>query len=253
MVATAEGEPSVTRNMLKRIVCRGLGLLLLTNACAALPAFDTTLSGTDFDVLYDSTRLDLFGSPSLSGDTIFFTPTGFSATSLNGAGSQLTHATIDFELAAKPGFNFAQLQVVERGDYQLSGMGSTVKVTGQLSAFDPNNPINAFGFQFMAVPGSTPLTLNDGDLHPWQAGASLDVSHDPFSRPHALNVTLENLLTATTAPGAAGSVAFIEKKFAGAPISSLDVPAVPLPGALWLFGSGLLVLGPLLWRRRATG
>jgi hypothetical protein len=241
----------VIQNALKPIISRALGLLLLANAWAAWAAFDTTISGTEFDVLFDSTRLDLFGTPSLSGNTIFFTPTAFSATSLNGAGSQLTHATINFELAAKPGFSLAQVQVVERGDYQLSGMGSAVKVTGQLSAFDPKDPVNAFAFQFLAVSGSTPLTLNDGDLHPWQAGANIDVSHNPFSQPRELNVTLENILTATTLPGAGASFAFIEKKFAGAPISPLDPSAIPVPGAPWLFASGLLALGPLLRPRRA--
>ncbi len=237
------------RNALKRIAHRAFASLLLATSYVAWAAL-VTIPGTDFDVVYDNTSLGLFGAPSLSGDTIFFTPVTFAATSSNGAGTQLTNSTINLRLVAKPGFSFGQIQLLERGDYTLNGAGSSVNAGGQLSAFDINDPINAFGSQFITVSGATPLTINDALFHPWRAGANLDVSSDPFSQPRELNVTLENVLTATTQPNVSPSLAFIEKKFAGAPIS-LQVLAVPLPAALWLFGSGLLVLVPLLRRVRA--
>ena len=44
------------------------------------------LDGVAFDIYYDDTALDLFGTPTLSGDVLYFTPTSFKAESLNGAG-----------------------------------------------------------------------------------------------------------------------------------------------------------------------
>ncbi len=70
--------------------------------------------GTDFDVIYNPATLGLFGSLSLSGDTLEFTPNNFIATSLNGQGVVTpTGATTasGIQLVANPGFHFGSLQL----------------------------------------------------------------------------------------------------------------------------------------------
>lgn len=211
-----------------------------------------TLSGSSFDLTYDDALLGLWGAPSLSGTTIFFTPTSFLAQSTNGSpptgGVVATTSTINLTLTAKPGFSFGTLALTERGDYVLNGAGSSVSVGGQLIAFDQSNPINSYSASFINPSPTTPLTTNNNSLQPWQAGASLAVGLPPFFDPTVLRVTLQNQLIATTTPaGGAGSLAFIQKKFAGAPVT-LEVLPLPEPGAMLLVSIGLVPLLGVLKR-----
>lgn len=237
--ATPTGVLQGTRVRYHRLMLGLLAGLIAVPAFAALQ----TISGSSFDLTYDDTRVGLFGAPSLVGNTIFFTPGAFIAESTNGAGVDLTTSTINFILAAKPGFSFGTLALVERGDYRLNGIGSTVGIGGQLIAFDESDPIGTYSFDFIDPNPAMPLIINNATLQPWRGDASLKVSQLPFFDPTVLRVAIQNQLTATTtAAGAEGSYAFIQKKFTGAPVT-LEVLPVPVPGALWLFVAGV---GPLL-------
>src|SRR5579862_7654168 len=112
------------------------------SSSASLPARASTitLTGAHFDVTYDPSTLNLFGSLNLVGDNLFFTPSNFKATSTNGAGVVTTDSTASgIVLSAHPGYQFGALTLAELGDYQLEGPSSTVSVSGQLRAFDFNN------------------------------------------------------------------------------------------------------------------
>jgi hypothetical protein len=64
-------------------------------------------------------------------------------------------------------------------------------------------------------------------------------------------VTIENVLTATSITQAES--AFIEKKFAGGSVGLVVNPtAIPVPAAIWLFGSGLLGLVGIARRKRGS-
>jgi hypothetical protein len=233
------------KNMLLKMLA-GSALLL---GSSAVPAAIITLNGTNVNFTYDDSLLGLFGAPTVSGDTIYFTPTNIKAISLNGAGSVIASSTVNVVVTAHQGVNMGALSLQERGDYSLSGEGSSVDLGGQLRAFDISNPLNVEDSSFITT--SSDLTLNDGKFHNWVGTADIDLSTALWVNTTSINMTLENVLTATTIDFP--STAFIEKKFAGVVVTVGGVPPsevpVPVPAAAWLFGSGLMGLAGVARRR----
>jgi hypothetical protein len=219
-------------------------MLLKTLACSALllgssavPAAMITLNGTNVSFTYDDSIPSFFGTPMVSGDAIYFTPTNFKAISLNGAGSVITSSTFNIVVTAHQGVTMGALNLQERGDYSLSGNGSSVDLGGQLRAFDISNPLNVEDSSFITT--SSDLTLNHGN---WVGTAGINLGTAQWLNATSINMTLENILTATTIDFP--SAAFIEKKFVGVGITVGSVPPseVPVPTAAWLFGSGLVAM-----------
>lgn len=255
---------------------RGFVVAALVGATGMAQAAIITLTGVNFNVNYDNTKLGLFGVPTLgANDTLFFTLNSFSAQSLNGASAQLTASTISgIELVAKGTYQFGSLKLVEFGDYQLQGAGSTVAVTGQLRAFNASisgttgNAITTQTTKGLTVSPTTPLNLNDGINHDWFATSTINGSTAPvvptfLNGVNALNsvntttgtrvlgVAVENILTAFTPPVGNPFIqqAFIEKKFAGVQIAVSPVPEAPSP---MLMVGGLALMGFVL-RKKCTG
>lgn len=234
----------VRTDMLPRIT---IGLAL---ACCALffanaaSADEVVVSdpGSDFDLIYDSDQLGLFGTPTLINNTIFFTPTSFFALSEDGSppfgdGEEITNSTVTFRLVAKDSSKLLKnFQVQANGDYRLDGAGASVDVDGQIRLFDPENSFAQFTDPL--TPQSN-LAINDGNSHDWVATAGIT----NFPGSNEVVVTLQNILTASTT--LLGTSAFIEKKFEG-----IMITVIPIPAAAWLFGSGLIGLG--IMRRRRT-
>ena len=233
-----------------------LAIALSGIASGAAHATDITLIGTDFDLTYDDTKLGLFGAPILNGDVISFTFDNFRAESLNGQGFVTVDSTISgITLQAKNGFQFGSLLLGEFGDYAALGPLSTVDVLGQVRAFDVNNSLSTQTDSSLVVNPLTPLNLNDGANHDWQASAEI-TNDTPVLPPlfgtgtnnwlgsaSEVGLTLENRLSTYTQPGETfAQFAFIEKKFAGVGVTVMS--AVPdasgslsmLAGLLGLFG-----------------
>lgn len=226
-----------------------IGMMLLSSGFAS--AASITLDGTNVSFTFDDTLLGLYGTPSVTGDTMYFTPTGFRAVSTNGAGTVINSSNMNIVITSNDGMELSYIAFQERGDYSLNGGGSSVDVSGQIRAFDIANPLTVEDSAFILT--SSNLSINDNKLHNWVATANLDLSTALWDDVSAINFTLENILEATTV--SRFSKAFIDKKFAGFSITASSIDgsappsAVPVPTAAWLFGSGLIGLVGVSRRR----
>ena len=218
------------------------GIILLSQTVTgAAFAASVTLSGTTIDFTFDDAMLGLFGTASVSGDSLYFTPTDFVAQSSNGAGYVLTNETINVQVTAHQGYSFSSFDFSEKGDYLLLGSGSSVDVTGQVRLFDVANPFVDITSSLAPV---APLTQVGVPTHDWVAQTSTDLS--AWNTANTINVTVENLLLAsTTAPN---SLAFVEKKFVGLNFVTTPVPEAETY-AMMLAGLGLI--GFVVRRRTA--
>jgi hypothetical protein len=228
--------------------------LLILSLCAAFSqanAVTFLLTGTNFDVQYDDATVGNFGTPSLSGNVVFFTPTNFKAESMNGTGFATASGTVNFLVIPKNDYVLTEVVLQERGDYILRGSSSFASVTGQTRAFSLQRPLVD-----IASPISTNsnLTFNTGLQQNWLAGSTLQLGALSLRPNQSINYTVENLLEAYTESNDSGPRrAFIEKKFVGFSVAgySASVSPVPEPSTVLMMLSGLGLVG-LVARKRTT-
>ncbi len=221
-----------------------LALAGLWMAAAQAHASMVTLVGQDFDISYDTAALDaLFGAPTLSGNTIHFSPSLFSAQSLAGDEDVTRTATTNLLLRLHAGRQWTQISLVEQGQYSLSGSQSLVDVGGQLRVFDLNNFSTEVTRRLLPT---TALNTADGAIHAWEASASVEAAANAsLAQATQLNLTLQNSLEAYTDSSESGPVKALIAKAAnpnGVTLEITTISAVPEP-ASW--GLGVLGLGAL--------
>jgi hypothetical protein len=228
----------------KRIVFVGLSLLFSQGHAATM-----LLAGVDFDIQYDDARLGSFGSPMISGNTVFFTPNTFKTESLNGTGFSTSSSTINFDIIPKKDLIISDIALLEKGDYVLRGADSFVGISGQTRAFSLQNPLKD-----VTNPIASTSTLNtaNGFQQNWEATSSLNLASLALTNRQAVRYTVENLLEAYTEGNATGPRrAFIEKKFVGFSINSQPIVSpVPEASSYLMMASGLAFLGLLRLRRK---
>jgi len=231
--------PMLQQYKLQSILLISLGLLI--PQVYAAPA---TLFGANFDVIYDDSLLGLFGAPTLSGNTVFFTPTSFKAESLNGIGIATANSTLNLRIIEKNNKSITAFSLVEAGDYRLLGSGSFVTIGGQTRVFDLLNPAILDTKQITTTSNLSIVNIpSDPTTHNWTSSSLISLSDPKWSDTTSFNYTIENLLTAYTEPTGSGpKLAFIEKKFAGSTIS-LVVTTIPEPDTYAMFLAGLGFMG----------
>jgi PEP-CTERM motif len=225
-----------------------VGLLALT--CAHAQAAMILLNGTNFDVRYDDSALGNYGNPSVSGNTVFFTPTTFRAESLNGTGFATSVGTVNFQILAKDNFALLDITLLERGDYLLRGADSFVGVSGQTRAFNLRNPMMDISSPIISTSN---LNVATGSQQNWQGTSTLNLASLGLTDKQAVTYTVENLLEAyTESAGSGPKRAFIEKKFVGFSVSSSSIVSpVPEASTYLMMLVGLGVFG--LFARRRKG
>jgi len=220
------------------------------------------LEGTTIDVYYDDSQpgMAAYGALGIVGDTIISTPGNFRSESNDGVGTHTGTQTDTFSsygvvnIVAKEGFQFAGINIGEIGDYQMSA-GSTVDnasvgVTGWSHVYDWTGG-GVFGqaqTENLAITGD--FSIRDGQPNNWRGDVSFDMTTTDWAGITNIGLGLQNNLTAFS--NEIGVSSWIQKKaVAGAvDMSIATVSVVPVPAAVWLFGSGLIGLAALARRKK---
>jgi hypothetical protein len=172
----------------------------------------------------------LFGGelgPQVVGNQLLFFPTDFFSES-NGVFSDTTSATLQFELQAKDDHLIERIRIQEIGDYTLNGSGTSAKVNGMMTATDMAGP-NGILYDSFNVEYAYPDSFGVFDEY-WEIEFS-----NPTTR---VQISLNNNLQ--TASDTASSSSFIQKKVGDAAVTlTVNPDPVPIPGALYLFTSGV--------------
>lgn len=208
--------------------------------------------------------MGLFGQLQYSGDTIFVTPTDFRAGSSDGVnlenrdGDGNTSGTIDIasetgtmQIIAKDGYVLNTINIGETGDYKMSTGGTSVGVNAYSRVFDWFDAVPVFGTEQEMFLSSTSDFTQQGTADPvlWNASGSFDLTTAMWDGRDHIGLTLQNTLTAES--NATGEFAWIQKKAVGSEIIVSTSP-IPVPAALWLFGSGLLGLVGIARRKKVA-
>lgn len=218
--------------------------LVLALSLAGVQAAVVTVPGTDVEFTYDTSSL--FGIGTVVGNSIFFSPTTFKAESLNLDGTDSVGETLIIDVVATtPGYQLTEFALVELGDYLLTGSSSSVTAAGRLqvtSATKTCGILPCTDWDIFNVAGMTTI----GSLTGWSGNVGIDFADTAgWISDTSVEASIQNDLTATSTVN--GESAMVEKKFQGV---GLVVNPIPVPAAVWLFGSAL---GLLSWlRRRAT-
>ncbi len=237
----------------------GLGL---ASTSQALFAAIVTLQGATVTFSYDTTLVDpaygnLFVATDSTGnltDTILATPNGYRAESNGGIGinsgveQDLFSASGLVQVTANTGYTLQAVNVRERGVYNMNAGNTAVDISGTLRVYDWNGSATEAS-STMAVAGD--LTLRDGVNHSWQGTAGFDLSNATWDGINNVGLELIDSLTAFSSAGTS-ELAWIEKTTIGGgfEVAVITAPVIPVPPALWLFGSGLVGLFSVLRRRQ---
>jgi len=242
---------SLRKGLLSTIV----GVLSLGIATAN--ATTITQFGTNVSFTYDDSTL--FGTGVVVGNSISFKPTDFIASSLDGAavtpasvgGTAFLTETLNITVDSMGGFLMEEFFLSEDGDYKLKSVAPEPDASVTAEAFftvestTKNCPIFACDETKIFTAGA--LADTGGALALWALGGSIDLDDTAgWGSDTGVIITLQNNLTAVTNDN--GEIAFIQKKDGDI---GIVVNPVPVPAAVWLFGSGLLGLVGVARRKAA--
>ncbi len=186
-----------------------------------------------------------FGTPSRLGDSMRFTPPSFRAESLNGGTVTVTATWLFDNVYSVGGGEIGSVLITEAGDFSItgdsSGAADTVGVNLYTQVANNASAEVAIDIKNFSASGNTfappePWALISTAINPSTAFTSVA---------NNVAVSIQNTLSATT--DELGGNAWIQKKFV---VEIGTVAPVPVPAAVWLFGSAFGVL--TLVRRRVA-
>jgi len=191
-----------------------------------------TTNGNEVSFTYDDSLVGLLGTPTVSGDTLSFLPSNFSASREGVTGTVYTNSSFKVTITSLYGSTISNIALTELGDYTKEGPTANVIAKGTLTANDLTNGIASIS-KIKAATVPFPQTSFDGDTGTWQANANAT-----FSNSYSVEALIHNTLGARS--GSVDDIASINKT--SVLLTATTVSAVPLPQAVWLFGAGLLGL-----------
>jgi hypothetical protein len=222
--------------MIKTSVAAAISLFAFLLSAQTVSAASVTQCGPTICYKYDDAQSAVaeFGQPTFVGDAVRFLPPSFRAQSDDGAGFDTATGNFIFDdVYTISGADIGFIFVREAGDYEITNGGSvSVDLQLQISS-------NVDFFDFATSESSFDASGDSGGLQRWQLDGSLLPEQEFFNLANSMSLNIQNTLQAYT--DANGESAWVQKKI------TLVVSEVPVPAAVWLFGSALAGLG---WMRR---
>ena len=222
---------------------RAVGSISVLALCSlSANAAIVTLYGDDVSFTFDDSTL--YGTGIVVGNSIFFQPTNFKAESNNGEGTVTAATTLNITVeATTANYTITDAIFAETGDYQLSSGDTSVSASGRLQLTSQTTSCGIFpctDAEIFNVAGLDTV----GATTDWTGGTSISLADTVgWVEDTKMIMQIQNNLSATTLNN--GESAWIQKKQGGVGLS-----VVPVPAAVWLFGSALGMLG---WMRRRGG
>ena len=235
-----------------------LAVLAVQTAAAALCLADTMTYG-DF-VASDCTfkgvgetsqfnPLPLFGSPTVSGDTLMFSPVNFASSALGDGGLDYVDSHLSVDITANAGHNIYTVNLTEKGDFALTGNGTpdtyaqvTMPVWMQILKVNGAG-INPITVQDDMVFTNAGLWSGGASSGAWQGILNFDVTATlrangvPSGFATQVQLTLDNTLTTQSE---LGTSAVVNK-------TQADI-SIPEPATLSLLAAGMLLGAAKRWK-----
>lgn len=208
--------------------------VVLAFGASSAMAVTVVLTGTHINVTYDTADVGLFGAPTLTGDTLSWSPPSFLAKA-NGGPTVRTSQT-QVKIIAHSGFNVAQVGYSEGGTYTKVGAG-LVSATGavDVAAESPAAPAVHVPFTTGGLAAANNASWNAA-VAPINFGAGTT----------RVSFLVSNTLKSF---GAAAGPNMIAKTL---PTLSVVVVAVPEPETYAMMLAGIAALGFIARRRSAA-
>ena len=220
----------------KKTAVAALGCAAAMLSGSAIAA-TTTLTGTQVKYTFDASDLGLFGTATLSGDSLVFAPAGFIATLDETQTYKSASETVTITVEALGGYQLAGFNLSEDGGYALGG--GSAWVAGSLQAIDVEG--NTGNQLSSAITGSA---LTDAGI--WTGGAAISLPATGWGGSDGIvksvTLTLSNDLLAL------GSAEIWKD---GASIASIATP-VPEAHTYAMLLAGLGLVGFMAQRKART-
>jgi hypothetical protein len=218
------------------IAVLGMSAVLLAGNALAV---GVTLEGTNVTYSFDDADLGLFGTASVSGDSLEFSPVNFSATS-NGTLPAFTYQTLNVTVSINDPIHnqLSAFSLAESGSYTM-GSNASVGVTGKLTALDiegtTNNKMDS------TIVATSPFNAANGN---WNAAAGVALPATGWGGAdglvHSVSLTISNQLYVT------GGIGDIMKN---AVMVNASVSPVPEAETYAMMLAGLGLIGFMVGRR----